>query len=193
VWRSVIQLNLVRSIRTILDAVVGALHARAARVDSGDESDGSEDLGPLDDVRALAARLAPVRTVEAALIAQLVPRDEDEPTRLRADEVFVRSGTSWKGQLAASRSWKGKAASRPGSPGGASSTLAAPADEELTATIHACRLDMLALWNHSSTREILRRRRIRLDESPGLCVPCTPRRSDLTTHAPRASWTTSSE
>jgi guanine nucleotide-binding protein alpha-1 subunit len=135
-WRSVIQLNLIRSIRIIMDAVVSALHERAVRIDSGDESDSDMEnsLGPLDDVRSVAARLAPIRTMEATLISKLVPRGEEEPTRLTAEEVFVRPDASWKGR------------------------------------IHACRLDMIAIWNHSSTREILRRRGLRLEDSPGLYV-----------------------
>jgi guanine nucleotide-binding protein alpha-1 subunit len=177
VWRSVIQLNLIRSIRIIMDAVVSALHERAVRIDSGDESDSDmeDSLGPLDDVRSVAARLAPIRTIEAALISKLVPRDEEEPTRLTAEEVFVRPGASWKGQLSAARSWKGKAAaalngsSRPGSPGN-STLVEGPSEEDITMGIHACRLDMIAIWNHSSTREILRRRKLRLEESPGLYV-----------------------
>jgi hypothetical protein len=175
IWRSVIQLNLVRSIRTIMDAVIHALHERAIRVDSGEETDSDyeEALGPLDDVRNITARLAPVRSVEATLIHKLVPRDEEEPTRLTAaEEVFVRPGVSWKGHLSAARSIKGKApvrtsSSRPTSPG--SSTLVdGVSDEDINMALHACRLDMLALWNHSSTRAILRRRKLRLEESPGL-------------------------
>jgi hypothetical protein len=177
VWRSVIQLNLVRSIRTILDAVDHTLRHRAARVDSGDDSDSDmgDSLGSLNDIQAIAGRLAPVRIIEASLITKLVPRDEDEPTRLTAEEVFVRPGAGWKGHISASKINKGKAPSmrsmstRPGSPG-SSTVVGGQSDEDIVMGLHACRLDMLALWNHSSTKEILRRKKIRLEESPGLCV-----------------------
>jgi hypothetical protein len=168
VWRSVIQLNLVRSVRTILDAVASALHKHDVGDDSGSEE---EAMGPLDGVRALAARLESVRAVESALIARLVPRDEEEPTRLRAEEVFVRTGSAWKGHSGAPDL----------------------SDDDVSARIHAARLDMLALWNHSSTREILRRRKIRLEESPGLCVLISV--DPTTAHAlsRTAFWTTLSE
>jgi hypothetical protein len=177
VWRSVVQLNLVRSIRIILDAIFSVDNARAARIDSGGEDDGDSDeehsLETIDDVCMLAERLAHLRTLESALISKLVPSEEGgEPTRLPThgdrDEVFVRPGTKWKGKFALRPSGKSAStsfdSSRPSSPGYSLS------EDDIATALHAARLDMLSLWHHTSTKEVLRRKKIRPEESPGLFV-----------------------
>lgn len=158
-----------RSIRTILDVVQGALRGRSARVASGGEdedSDPDDTLGPLDDLRGLVGALDAVRRIEAVLIAKLVPPDEDEATHLGrpgADEVFVRPGAGWKGLVArGGRTHSG----RPTSLG----DTGMETRDDITAGLHACRHEMLALWDHPTTREILRRRKVRLEEGPGLYV-----------------------
>lgn len=40
--------------------------------------------------------------------------------------------------------------------------------DEGQVVMHQCRHDMMALWNDRTVREILKRRKIRLEESPGL-------------------------
>jgi hypothetical protein len=165
IWRAVIQLNLVRSIRTILDTVHSVLRGRSSRVNSGgeeEEEDQEDSLGPLDDVRALVSRLAPVRHIEAVLIAKLVPPHEDEATRRSEDEVFVRPGAGWKGSLA--RGVRPGSGHRPASLG----DTGMETRDEITVGLHACRREMIALWQNPQVREILRRRKVRLEEGPGL-------------------------
>jgi guanine nucleotide-binding protein alpha-1 subunit len=171
-WRSVILLNLARSVRVILDAVAAVLRSRrTAAIDSGGD-DGEEmeadadAFGPLEDVRALAYRCEPVRTVEAALAARLVPAHEEDPTRLSAsgDEPYVRPGMGLVGGSTSGfvfRNGNGPARASGSMEGGSTSS-----DE--AAPLRGCIDAMIELWAHPSVREILRRRKIKLEESPGL-------------------------
>ncbi|KAJ7669389.1 guanine nucleotide binding protein, alpha subunit [Mycena polygramma] len=122
---------------------------------------------------ALRLRLLPLRHVEALLIARLVPPNEDEPTRFAPPssesdsaggggggdrdrggggrEIFVRPGNRWKGP-------------RHASPSGSSHR---PEKDEPQEALTACAPVMRALWADPGVREVLRRRKIRLEEGPG--------------------------
>lgn len=175
-----IQLNLVRSIRTILDALSDH---RLPPIDSGGEDSGDDSPRLPRELELLKMRLLPLRHIEALLIAKLVPPNEEEATHLghrgesngsisiRSDplvhnqEVFVRPGTSWKGVL--SRGFHRLSGRR-------ISTGSADLDimDEPQDVLHGCRNDIITLWNDPLVRDILRRRKIRLEEFPGLYVTC---------------------
>lgn len=184
-WRAVIQLNIVRSIHTILDALsdirrrdVYPSSIYTSEPDSDSESEHQVSLPyHLDDLRR---RLYPLRHVESLLIAKLVPPNEHEATTLGVggsnsvngnvsyygsgysqpshafhnQEVFVRPGASWKLRTS-------------GRPQSAGTTGQETIDESQT-VLHHCRADIGTLWEDPVTRQILRRRKIRLEESPGL-------------------------
>jgi guanine nucleotide-binding protein subunit alpha len=173
-WRSVIQLNLVRSIRTIVDALSDP---RLPPIDSGGEDSDDDSPRLPRELEILKMRLLPLRHIEALLIAKLVPPNEEEATHLghnehsnssistRSDsslhyqEVFVRPGTSWKGVLAKGFS---RLSGRPSSAESSGLETEEPQD-----VLHRCRIDMITLWSDSLVRDILRRRKIRLEEFPG--------------------------
>lgn len=220
-WRSIIQLNLVRSVHTILDALAdvrlhelpappspmlsptssyspfspsaslspaasfspaspfayshshghphGHGHAHVARAatvasDSDADTDSADAPALPAHLLALRVRLAPLRDVEALLIAKLVPPPEDGayPTpRARGDstgEVFVRPGAGWK------RAMRLGGLGRPYSAGAAGQETA----DEVQGVLSQCRVDLVALWRDPMVRGILRKRKIRLEESPGL-------------------------
>lgn len=175
-WRSVIQLNVVRSIRLILDAIsdvrVRELPVSSASEESDNESDARARL-PMH-LEAIAMRLLPLRHIEALLVAKLVPPNEEEATHLGVchgehggcthhrhhhHEIFVRPGTTWKGTML------NKA--RFGRPLSAGTTGQETQDESQVA-LHECRDDMIELWNDRTVRDVLRKRKMRLEESPGL-------------------------
>ena len=79
----------------------------------------------------------------------------------RHREVFVRAGVSWKGALA-----KGKTTTTNGRPHSAG--VAIDIQDEPTAVLYACRNDLLDLWHDHEVRDILKKRKIRLEEQPGL-------------------------
>ncbi|KAG2041070.1 guanine nucleotide binding protein, alpha subunit [Suillus americanus] len=174
-WRSVIQLNIVRSVRTILDALSDV---RLPTLDSGGEDSDDGGANIPQELEMLQMRLTPLRHIEALLIAKLIPPSEDEAASVigssaisayhshrsrsserswRAQEVFVRPGATWKGALAKSTR------TRPISLGNTGMQTRDEAQE----VIHSCSYDIMALWNDRLVREVLRRRKIRLEESSG--------------------------
>ncbi|KAI0056631.1 G-alpha-domain-containing protein [Artomyces pyxidatus] len=90
------------------------------------------------DLDELVLRLLPLRHVEAFLKAQLVP-PSDDPPNFNLKEIFVRPG------------------GRPAS-----------ADEsESQRVIWECREDLMTLWGSERVRDVLRRRKVRLEEESG--------------------------
>ncbi|KAG8216368.1 guanine nucleotide binding protein, alpha subunit [Butyriboletus roseoflavus] len=176
-WRSVIQLNVVRSVRTIMDTLS---NMRLPPTDSaGEDSDDDTPHIP-HEIDMLRMRLTPLRHIEALLIAKLVPPSEDDIASFaggasfgayhsrrtqsaerswRSQEVFVRPGATWKGALAKNSRRDG----RPISLGDTGMTTRDEAQEVL----HVSSDDITALWSNKFVREVLRRRKIRLEELPG--------------------------
>jgi hypothetical protein len=92
----------------------------------------------------------------------------------RNQEIFIRPGPGWKGGLARARvsyetydTTMRQTANghRPMSAG--NTGLETP--DEPQEVLHTCRKDMIALWNDESVRDVLRRRKIRVEEKSGLC------------------------
>jgi hypothetical protein len=152
---------------------------RLPPIDSGgeDSDDGGSNLPH--ELELLQMRLTPLRHIEALLIAKLVPPSEDEAPSVigssvvsafhshrsrssehswRTQEVFVRPGATWKGALA--KSTCGRRVSL-------GDTVLHTRDEAQE-VLNSCSYDIMALWNDSLVREVLRRRKIRLEESSGL-------------------------
>ncbi|KAE9391741.1 G-alpha-domain-containing protein [Gymnopus androsaceus JB14] len=141
---------------------------------------------------ALKMRLLPLRHIEALLIAKLVPPNEDEATQLgglsdspnspsrtsyKSQEIFVRPGPAWKGGLARARvhypsstgghdSSEEDASISTGRPNSAGNTGLETSDEP-QAVLNACREDIVQLWSDRGVKELLHRRKIRLEEFPG--------------------------
>ena len=92
----------------------------------------------------------------------------------RDQEIFVRANHEWKGALARARGY-GSSPSNSDHGEGPSKRRAASLGEIGTETpdeaqrvLHACSDDIFQLWHDENVREILRRKKIRLEESPGL-------------------------
>jgi len=164
-------LNIVRSIRIIVDTISDA-HNNA--VLSGEESDGEEEFPLSGQLITIKERLKPLRHIESILVAKLVPPNEAEATHLgnrpdfisssqnrKVQEIFVRPGMGWHGTLL-----RGARSTRPSSAG--STGLETPDDTQCI--LDSCRVDMIALWRDPTVRAILQRRKVRLEELPGLYV-----------------------
>lgn len=100
----------------------------------------------------------------------------------------MRPGTGWKGALAKARVSYPSYSSSIGSSTQSSSTGEEVANgggmnghrptsagntgletpDEPQEVLHSCRKDMMLLWNDGGVRDILRRRKIRPEEGPGL-------------------------
>ncbi|KAH9989194.1 G-alpha-domain-containing protein [Russula vinacea] len=169
-WRVIIQLNVIRSVQSILAAIsahrrqTSRLHAHSfeTRWDSHvfSDDDAREDA-ELDEI---TQHLEVLGRVEAMLKERLVPPSEDEPVDLGAGpinsptsalglakEVFVRPGRWCSGGIGA----------RP------ASAVSAEAVDEAQRVLFECRFDMMRLWASMRVREILALRRVRPEEESG--------------------------
>ncbi|KAI0633064.1 guanine nucleotide binding protein, alpha subunit [Trametes polyzona] len=178
-WRMVVQLNLVRGINQILDLLGEEMAGNTAP--ALPDSDVSDDDGPSRVPRAggplhfsgkhrlLKLRLAPLRTVQRDLeirigihaggdIGDVINSPPGSPVlgaTGRKQEFFVRSATSWK-QLH----------NRSNSDG----TNAKMQDAQIRETadiIAGCAEDMKAIWHDPVVREMLGRKGIRMETTPG--------------------------
>lgn len=91
-------------------------------------------------------------------------------------EIFVRPGPGWKGGLARARvnfpdyssdaSSQSSSSSAPRPMSAGNTGLESP--DEPQEVLHSCRRDMIQLWNDDGIREMLRRKKVRLEEASGL-------------------------
>jgi len=182
----VVQLNVVKTIRLILD-VITEVHARSSC--PPDPASSTHDLSqsptphsPRPTLTAeqlrLKTRLLPLLQVEELLIRRLTHPGsaEFEPTHLglltnlpysshtrtTLKEVSVNSSTEWKGAF-------GRLLSRTSSSEGAHNNEAHdPNDPGII--LHACSEDMIQLWNDPTIKSLLRARKLRLEDMAGLWV-----------------------
>ncbi|KAF9461031.1 G-protein alpha subunit [Collybia nuda] len=178
-WRAVIQLNIIRSVMTIIET----LEAEAdPSTDDDYDEDGSNSMShesqptiPLTEKhQLLTLRLGPLRRVETDLKRRLgAGADEEsavggtevldgpEPPIIRPKEFYVRG---WRSAFVAPGAlvkamrngggWNGH--------GGEKEIV-----DEATEVIACCRDDMKALWADQVVQAVLRRRRMRLEDSAG--------------------------
>ncbi|KAF9226022.1 G-alpha-domain-containing protein [Gyrodon lividus] len=163
-WRTVIQLNLVRSVNTILEII-------QREIDDEDE----EDAVPFADKHhLLRLRLRPLRGVENDL-KRLLGANPDEiqgsPHEVSprvsprtSSEFFVRSW-NWRDYLQASRN--GDSARR--------SIRHDVSSHDVTGVIAGCKDDIKVLWEDSVIREMLSRRRVRLEDSASFFLDASER------------------
>lgn len=166
-WRSVVQLNIVRSIITILRVIEAAINGDAP-VDSDEDDVSEEDMRFTDRHQLLMIRLAPLLGVETKLKHRLgagtsplpatnypmsaTPFELSEvPSNVRRKQEF--SVRSWNDVLIAEN--------RAGDAAGT-------ADDSVTDTLSGCKQDMKALWDDKAVRSALQRRRIQLNDTAGL-------------------------
>ncbi|RDB19716.1 Guanine nucleotide-binding protein alpha-1 subunit [Hypsizygus marmoreus] len=175
-WRSVVQLNIVRSITTILSVIESELNGEAPAQSDDDEAtqvDNGEDQSMkfTDRHQLLMIRLAPLRGVEAELKRRLGSGTEPvsvQPALAMTATPFEDPAASKNLRKSlpefAVRSWK-DVLDRDGQP---PRTEEASADlDQATVTIAVCMNDMKALWDDKTVRLALKRRKLRLPDSAG--------------------------
>jgi guanine nucleotide-binding protein subunit alpha len=162
-WRAIIQLNLIRSVVTLLDLVGDALS----------DSYFDASLLPLTEKhRLLRLRLAPLRGVQQDLQRRLGAAAIEETNNPgsggvlpRPSEFAVRSRDGWRSALERFRT-RPQNAQENARAADARVRKAA----EVTEVVVGCAEDMKALWEDAAVQAMLRRRKIRMEEEPGLCV-----------------------
>ena len=199
-----IQLNLVRSINSILDVLSAEMSKSSSNPASPPHhSDTGDSPSPASLLASpfafqfshthalLKLRLAPLRRVEADLkqligaatheIVQELPFDTplspsedlelaapfiDGTTRRRPTEFYVRANNTWRDAVRTAYYKISGTADDGMRPSADGSKL-----EDATEIIASCADDMKALWNDQVVRDVLKRRKIRVELSPGLYVP----------------------
>jgi len=176
-WKAVVQVNLIRSVRIILDTIDDiASHASCpGSTSSLDDDDGLPAVGA--NVLQLKARLLPLKQVEERLLRKMTPLDSPdlEPVHMidpplpqphcrarRIREIVVRSNSSWKTAFV---KLVGNARSSTDS---CDSAVFVNDPNDPSALLHSCANDIIRLWEDPSVRAILTAQRIRLEEMSGL-------------------------
>ncbi|TFK72811.1 G-alpha-domain-containing protein [Pluteus cervinus] len=121
------------------------------------------------------------------------------PSNYRNQEIFIRPGNGWKGALARARVNYPSYSLRPGGGSGSGSSsdayegngyhghvrpnsagnLGLETPDEPQEVLYQCRKDMIQLWNDEFVRDVLRRKKIRLEEFPGFFLNDLDRVSSL--------------
>ncbi|KDQ49993.1 hypothetical protein JAAARDRAFT_63399 [Jaapia argillacea MUCL 33604] len=177
-WRAVVQLNLVKSVIVILNALeeemAGHHETQSSDPEDEDRESPQPTLAPVqftEKHQLLKLRLRPLRRIEADLrralgaasddiespSAPLTASPFDSPRR---PEFCVRS---WKGALERNDHVKSATSSR-GSNLGHGNSLDS---DEATDVIAECREDMKALWQDEIVRHLLGSRKMRMENSAG--------------------------
>ncbi|KAJ7641830.1 G-protein alpha subunit [Roridomyces roridus] len=161
-WRTVIQLNLISSIKKILNT----MHEEWTEAESA-----SSPTMLTSQHRRLSLALSPLLAFETS-ISQLIASDAGG----NGYGVTVRPGGGWKDRLTASL----------GRASGAAPALGVSAEPptggsgqqdptQVTQVLAACRDNIIALWEDDAVRAVLAERDVDLVEEPGFFLDDTPR------------------
>ncbi|KZP33255.1 G-alpha-domain-containing protein [Athelia psychrophila] len=187
-WRSVIQLNLVRNVNTILDALAREASEPSilSHTDADDEANSPIAQSPIDFPVQLAdrynrlnSRLFSLRKVQKDLETRLGAASSEETNYngvydpslglaalerkpKNAPEFTVNSSNGWKSAL--SRVLPGNT---PDDPSGPNLSGSDSQGEKITEAIAACRTDIIALWSDPIVQEVFSRRSKRIQDAPG--------------------------
>ncbi|PPQ67438.1 hypothetical protein CVT26_007232 [Gymnopilus dilepis] len=156
IWKIVVQLNIISSIKTILDALKEEY-----------EPTGTFPVTPIDlpsqsaqrFLRRMRLALSPLFIIEANLVKLLAPECTD------SRDLTVRAGSGWKALL---RSQRNPSSPSTGSPlARRRSHTILNHENDPTSILAAQRDDIIELWQNPEVQEILKRRRPHLREQPG--------------------------
>jgi guanine nucleotide-binding protein alpha-1 subunit len=180
-WRAVVQLNIVRSIITILSVVEAEMNGMPQEENVDVEAEDTpitevtEDTDPVkfsDAHQLMMIRLAPLRNVEVELKRRLGAATEAPHPHLPMSATpfeVPKSEPSVKRRLNefSVRCWNDAV-----DPDARKTQTSDTADDldSCTNEIAACKNDMKALWTDQSVQLALTRRKIRLPDSAGLYV-----------------------
>ena len=167
-WRSVVQLNVVRSIITIQKVIEAEMNGDVLADSEDDqptfdEANEVEVLKFTDRHQLLMIRLAPLLGVEAELKHRLGEGALSVPSasNMSATPFDIPSGNQLRRKPEFSvRSWK-DVVSRPTDP-------YPDTRDTVTSVLAGCKDDMKALWDDKAVRLALKRHRLQLPDSAGL-------------------------
>ena len=168
-WRSVVQLNVVRSIITIQKVIEAEMNGECP-ADSEDDQPAFDEANEVEVLKftdrhqLLMIRLAPLLGVEAELKHRLGEAAASAPSPfnpMSATPFDTPSGNQLRRKPEFSvRSWK-DVVSRPTDP-------YPDSRDTVTSVLAGCKDDMKELWDDKAVRLALKRRRLQLPDSAGL-------------------------
>ena len=173
------QLNVVRSVRFILDTITEAHSSSISRPSTGNSAaDGPSSLTVGPELLKLRMRLLPLQQVEESLLRKMAPAGSAEfeathlspvtslPFKMRAGnfkELAINSTTQWKGAFG-----RLMATARASFESATEIDFEDPNDPGFI--LHACSEDILKLWNDPTVKRLLKAQKVRLEDMGGLCV-----------------------
>ncbi|KAI0360284.1 G-alpha-domain-containing protein [Trametes cingulata] len=135
------------------------------------EADLKQLIGAATDEHAPDLSVYPSASLGAAAVeeANAAVLWDGSPARRRPEEFYVRAGGGWREALRGAYQGGGKGGGGGGGngAGGGADAQAQAKLEDATEIIASCAEDMRALWADPVVREVLRRRKIRMEQSPG--------------------------
>ncbi|KAJ7932073.1 guanine nucleotide-binding protein alpha-4 subunit [Mycena leptocephala] len=163
-WRAVVHLNVVRSVRLIINALAEAEAAASSPLPPDPKDPVYPALTP--ELLTLKMRLLPLQQVEEALLGKLTPSARFNKAYSasldprKPQEVSINSTTPWKGAF--NRLMNNVRSSVDGP------EVDEPQDSrDARQLLHACSEDIIRLWNDPTVKEVLRAHRLRLEDMAG--------------------------
>ncbi|OJA17721.1 hypothetical protein AZE42_04804, partial [Rhizopogon vesiculosus] len=165
-WKTIIQLNLIDSVKTLLSIVENELEISGPRSRSPTDS---ISTSLLDHYQHTRMRLLPLLSMETNLTRQLHPEHCDPSI---TPENCEQAGSKWKSVL---KKVTLVQPAPPGSPQCRPVTSDKWGKDDPTLMLAAFKDDIISLWEDESIRGVLRRHRVRLEDSPGFFLDDTAR------------------
>ncbi|KAG6884791.1 hypothetical protein C0993_008281 [Termitomyces sp. T159_Od127] len=159
-WKAVIQLNIVRSVHVILEAIM----QERSDVESPDYTPVQTDL------LKLKMRLAPLLQVEQALIQRLTPEGSTETEATLHEASYADRSKNLLREIAinSTRAWK-ETLCRPSRSDQQNEKASEAHDSgDPSIVLNACAQDIQILWNDSLVRTLLKEHNIHMEEVAGL-------------------------
>lgn len=167
-WRAVIQLNVVKSFRSILEAITFAQKADYDEGPSTSQAAQRRSPHPTSELLSIVSRLDPLMQVEQSLIRRLTMAGsaETEATHLKPPpkpvfkEIAINSTTPWKNAF--NRLVRTERTSFD-----SQNAIDWEDPEDPGIILHACSQDLIHIWNNPLVHELLQSQNVRLEESSG--------------------------
>ncbi|KAH7907599.1 guanine nucleotide binding protein, alpha subunit [Hygrophoropsis aurantiaca] len=169
IWRTIIQLNLIGSVKKLLAVIEDELEFAGSRSPRSPSTTSlSLPHNTLSDHhRRIRLRLLPLLSMETNLTRQLLPEHYDPS---RSPEICVRAGSGWKSVLERVTEVNPLSThtNRSGHP--RPTTSETRSKDDPTLVLAASRDDIISLWEDSAIRDVLKKRGVRLEDTAGLQV-----------------------
>jgi guanine nucleotide-binding protein alpha-1 subunit len=185
-WRTVIQLNVVQSIRLIIDTMSDISERRQSSVPAPDSRHPSNlrlqrnsDLAAVSEpgsdfpvlspeLLRLKLQLSPLIQIEQALVQKLSPSGSGPPDPMLLDKDSISRRKEVALNFATWRRTFDKSATSPRGSFDSQNPIDFDDPKDSAVVLQACAGDMKKLWNDPTVKSLLAMRKLRLEEVAGL-------------------------